>query len=146
MAQLTLGMKLALGDGVIKNLELAVQWLRRATLNGSAEAALQLRKYENILLRLDEPRVNFSESVSVNEIASQALSSSLKVDKNRDKFPNPSESSSFGSQSIAQDILNEPITQNSSVEMAKEFIAIRRRKHCNQPFGGRVQARKCRSC
>ena len=42
MAQLTLGMKLALGDGVIKNLELAVQWLRRATLNGSAEAALQL--------------------------------------------------------------------------------------------------------
>ena len=123
MAQLTLGMKLALGDGVIKNLELAVQWLRRATLNGSAEAALQLRKYENILLRLDEPQVNFSESVSVNQIASQALSSSLKVD-NRDKFPNPSESSSFGSQGMVQDILNEPISQNSSVEMAKEFIAI----------------------
>ena len=134
-----------LGDGVIKNLELAVQWLRGATLNGSAEAALQLEKYENILLRLDEPQVNFSESISVNQIASQALSSSLKVD-NRDKFPNPSESSSFGSQGMARDILNEPISQNSSVEMAKEFIAIGEDESCNQPFAGRVQTRKCRSC
>ena len=145
MAQLTLGMKLALGDGVIKNLELAVQWLRRATLNGSAEAALQLRKYENILLRLDEPEVNFSESVSVNQIASQALSSSLKVD-NRDKFPNPSESSSFGSRGMAQDILNEPIPKIHLLRWLKNLLQSGRRKHCNQPFAGRVQARKCRSC
>jgi len=85
MAQLTLGMKLALGDGVDKNLELAVQWLRRATLNGSAEAALQLRKYENTLLRLNGAPVTFAKNQPVNEIASQAVNSTLKVD-NRSKF------------------------------------------------------------
>ena len=85
MAQLTLGMKLALGDGVAKNLELAVQWLRRATLNGSAEAALQLRKYENTLLRQNGEFGNFAEDQPVNEIASQVINSSLKVD-NRERF------------------------------------------------------------
>ncbi len=85
MAQLTLGMKLALGDGVAKNLELAVQWLRRATLNGSAEAALQLRKYENTLLRQNGEFVNFSEDKPVNEIASRVVKSALNVD-NREKF------------------------------------------------------------
>jgi len=85
MAQLTLGMKLALGDGVAKNLELAVQWLRRATLNGSAEAALQLRKYENTLLRQNGEFVNFSEDQPVNEIASRVVKSALNVD-NREKF------------------------------------------------------------
>ena len=73
MAQLTLGMKLAIGDGVIKNLELAVQWLRRATLNGSAEAALQLRRYENILLRLDGNSDPFSDQEPINKIASNAI-------------------------------------------------------------------------
>ncbi|MDG1137909.1 MAG: tetratricopeptide repeat protein [Opitutales bacterium] len=85
MAQLTLGMKLALGDGVDRNLELAVQWLRRATLNGSAEAALQLRKYENTLLRLSGAPVTFAKNQPVNEIASQAVNSTLKVD-NRSKY------------------------------------------------------------
>jgi len=56
MAQLTLGMKLATGDGTKKNLELAVQWLRRATAQGkSAEARLQLRRYENLLMRMRNP-------------------------------------------------------------------------------------------
>ena len=32
MAQLVLGMKLAQGDGITKNLPLAVQWLRRASI------------------------------------------------------------------------------------------------------------------
>ncbi len=51
MAQLVLGMKLAQGEGVNKNLALAVQWLRRASQKGSADAALQLRRYENLLAR-----------------------------------------------------------------------------------------------
>ena len=49
MAQLVLGMKLAQGDGISKNLPLAIQWLRRASQKGSADAALQLRRYENLL-------------------------------------------------------------------------------------------------
>ena len=54
MAQLTLGMKYGLGDGIERNLDLAVQWLRRASINGSAEASLQLRRYENLLTRVPE--------------------------------------------------------------------------------------------
>ncbi len=122
MAQLTLGMKLALGDGVLKNLELAVQWLRRATLNGSAEAALQLRRYENILLRLDGNPDSFSDQEPINKIASKAINSTLNVD-NRGKFADseqfplqedlkPSEINNFGQ-------MNEP----DSVEIAKQFIA-----------------------
>ena len=56
MAQLTLGMKLATGDGTKKNLELAVEWLKRAAATGeSAEAKLQLRRYENQLFRMRKP-------------------------------------------------------------------------------------------
>ena len=51
MAQLVLGMKLAQGDGISKNLPLAIQWLRRASQKGSSDAALQLRRYENLLAR-----------------------------------------------------------------------------------------------
>jgi len=60
MAQLTLGMKLATGDGTKKNLELAVQWLRRAAVQGrSAEAKLQLRRYENLLMRMRNPPATY---------------------------------------------------------------------------------------
>ena len=55
MAQLMLGMKYAKGDGVEKNLENAVSWLHRASISGSSEAKLQLRKYENHLERLRNP-------------------------------------------------------------------------------------------
>ena len=56
MAQLTLGMKLATGDGTKKNMEQAVEWLRRAATQGkSAEAKLQLRRYENLLMRMRNP-------------------------------------------------------------------------------------------
>jgi TPR repeat protein len=56
MAQLTLGMKLATGDGTEKNLELAVEWLGKAATRGkSPEAKLQLRRYENQLLRMRTP-------------------------------------------------------------------------------------------
>ncbi len=55
MAQLTLGMKYATGDGVKKDLETAVSWLHRASIGGSQEAKLQLRKYENHLERLRNP-------------------------------------------------------------------------------------------
>jgi TPR repeat protein len=48
-------MKYAKGDGVEKNLENAVSWLHRASISGSSEAKLQLRKYENHLERLRNP-------------------------------------------------------------------------------------------
>jgi TPR repeat protein len=51
MAQLTLGMKLSLGDGIERNLDHGVQWLRQAANNGSSEAALQLRRFENLLVK-----------------------------------------------------------------------------------------------
>ena len=55
MAQLTLGMMYAKGDGIEKDLETAVSWLHRASISGSSEAKLQLRKYENHLERLRNP-------------------------------------------------------------------------------------------
>ena len=55
MAQLTLGMKYATGDGIPKDLETAISWLHRASIGGSQEAKLQLRKYENHLERLRNP-------------------------------------------------------------------------------------------
>ncbi len=48
-AQLTLGMKLALGDGIEKNLGHGVAWLKKAQSNGSAEAEVQLRRFETLL-------------------------------------------------------------------------------------------------
>ena len=126
MAQLTLGMKLALGDGIDKNLELAVQWLRRATLNGSAEAALQLRKFENILLRFDSNPLAQLRPLGdrpINQLASSALSSTLKVD-NRNSgqeslFENssPSTNSEFSENSLNSNGYN-------SVELAKQSIAL----------------------
>jgi TPR repeat protein len=60
MAQLTLGMKFATGDGTGKNLELAIEWLRRAAVQGkSAEAKLQLRRYENQLMRMRNPPASY---------------------------------------------------------------------------------------
>ena len=122
MAQLTLGMKLALGDGVTKDLELAVQWLRRATLNGSAEAALQLRKFENILLKLDGS-LSLNESKPARNIAANALSSSLKVD-NREKFP--ATSHAFPSTGDLEDSTYTPADFETldSVEIAKQSIAL----------------------
>lgn len=61
MAQLTLGMKLATGDGTKKNIESAVEWLRRAAVQGeSAEAKLQLRRYENLLMRMRNPTAAYN--------------------------------------------------------------------------------------
>ena len=51
MAQLTLGMKLSLWDGIERNLDHGVQWLRQAANAGLAEAALQLRRFENLLVK-----------------------------------------------------------------------------------------------
>lgn len=59
MAQLTLGMKLATGDGIEKNLEKAIGWLHKASIGGSSEAKLQLRKYENHLARLRNPPAKY---------------------------------------------------------------------------------------
>ncbi len=120
MAQLTLGMKLALGDGIVKNLELAVQWLRRASLNGSAEAALQLRKYENILLRYNGDSSAFVESEPINKIASQAITSVLKVD-NRGKFSNPEDVLFQAEIDPVENLAEEPV---DSVEIAKQSLAI----------------------
>lgn len=51
MAQFTLGVKYGRGEGVRRDLAAAVGWLELASLNGSAEAKLQLRKYRVLLER-----------------------------------------------------------------------------------------------
>ena len=75
MAQLTLGMKYATGDGVEKDLETAVSWLHRASISGSSEAQLQLRKYENHLERLRNP-----PAVYIPENQTEAVSNLAKSD------------------------------------------------------------------
>jgi len=75
MAQLTLGMKYAKGDGVEKDLETAVSWLHRASISGSSEAKLQLRKYENHLERLRNP-----PAVYISENQTKAVSKLAEFD------------------------------------------------------------------
>jgi TPR repeat protein len=85
MAQLVLGMKLAQGDGINKNLALAVQWLRRASQKGSADAALQLRRYENLLARSELAPASYqvpSTQTSFQENISKSISTDLN-DKNQ---------------------------------------------------------------
>jgi len=85
MAQLVLGMKLAQGDGINKNLALAVQWLRRASQKGSADAALQLRRYENLLARSELAPASYqvpSTQTSFQENISKSISTNLN-DKNQ---------------------------------------------------------------
>ena len=87
MAQLTLGMKYGLGDGIERNLDLAVQWLRRASINGSAEASLQLRRYENLLTRVPNQPVSYQatkKNGSIEIAASQSVISPI-VDGNKSK-------------------------------------------------------------
>lgn len=77
MAQLTLGMKYATGDGVKKSLETAVNWLHRASVGGSQEAKLQLRKYENHLERLKSPAAVYipdNQRKSISTLAESDLS------------------------------------------------------------------------
>jgi TPR repeat protein len=76
MAQLTLGMKYATGDEVKKDLETAVSWLHRASISGSNEATLQLRKYENRLERLRNPPAAYipdSRTESVTDLADRSI-------------------------------------------------------------------------
>lgn len=81
MAQLVLGMKLAQGDGVDKNLALAVQWLRRASQKGSADAALQLRRYENLLARSELAPASYklpNTQTSFHQNISSSISTKFK--------------------------------------------------------------------
>ena len=76
MAQLTLGMKYATGDGVEKDLESAVSWLHRASISGSSEAKLQLRKYENHLERLRNPPAVYipdNRKESISDLADKSI-------------------------------------------------------------------------
>ena len=85
MAQLVLGMKLAQGDGITKNLPLAVQWLRRASIKGSADAALQLRRYENILARAANSPANYdasSTNLSLTSKVTQTIASNKTMENN----------------------------------------------------------------
>lgn len=80
MAQLVLGMKLAQGDGISKNLPLAIQWLRRSSQKGSADAALQLRRYENLLARTDLAPVSYqvpNSQSSLQQNVSKSISRNL---------------------------------------------------------------------
>ena len=70
-----------------ENLDLAVQWLRRASINGSAEASLQLRRYENLLTRVPNQPVSYQatkKNGSIEIAASQSVISPI-VDGNKSK-------------------------------------------------------------
>jgi TPR repeat protein len=88
MAQLTLGMKLALGDGIERNLDHGVQWLRQAANSGSSEAALQLRRFENLLVKAPKRPSSISENEKqgVNKLAQN---STLAQGKSKTQSPAP---------------------------------------------------------
>lgn len=83
MAQLTLGMKYATGDGVKKSLETAVNWLHRASVGGSQEAKLQLRKYENHLERLNSPPAVYIPDSQIKSISTLAETDLSIAEKNK---------------------------------------------------------------
>ncbi len=91
MAQLTLGMKLATGDGINKDLEKAISWLHKASLGGSSEAKLQLRKYENHLARLKNPPARYiadDQTEAITDLANSNLNPvPAPVNKNQTKTP-----------------------------------------------------------
>ena len=90
MAQLTLGMKFATGDGINKDLETAVSWLHRASLSGSPEAKLQLRKYENHLERLRNPPASYIPDERTQPISTLAVSTLQDGDANESNIEPPS--------------------------------------------------------
>ena len=89
MAQLTLGMKYATGDGVEKDLESAVSWLHRASISGSSEAKLQLRKYENHLERLRNPPAVYIPENQTKSVSNLAEANINKNSKNISMNPRP---------------------------------------------------------
>ncbi len=128
MAQLTLGMKYALGDGTDKNLDLAVQWLRRASIHGSAEAALQLRRYENLLTRAPTQPASYKatkENRSITSAAGKSILASEK-DSNQSKKPSLSNSSEIDEFELNYFEPNETDEAESAINMIKQNIALGR--------------------
>ncbi|NBU86401.1 MAG: hypothetical protein EBS13_03640 [Verrucomicrobia bacterium] len=79
-AQATLGMIYFTGIGTPN-----VQWLRRASQKGSADAALQLRRYENLLARSELPPASYqvpTTQTSFQENITKSISTDLN-DKNQ---------------------------------------------------------------
>ena len=114
MAQLTLGMKLSLGDGIERNLDHGVQWLRQAANAGSSEAALQLRRFENLLVKTPKR----SSSIPDNEkqaVSRLAQDSTLPKSKNKTAQASPRVP-------MPRKITTTPSTD--PVEMALELLAI----------------------
>ena len=114
MAQLTLGMKLSLGDGIERNLDHGVQWLRQAANNGSSEAALQLRRFENLLVKSPARKSSIpdKEKQSVSKLAQK---SSLPVSQSSSKQFSPRVP-------MPRKINSGPTTD--PVQMALEMLAI----------------------
>ena len=114
MAQLTLGMKLSLGDGIERNLDHGVQWLRQAANNGSSEAALQLRHFENLLVKSPTRKSSIpdKEKQSVSKLAQK---SSLPVSQSTSKQLSPRVP-------MPRKINSGPTTD--PVQMALEMLAI----------------------
>ena len=90
MAQFTLGMKYATGDGVEKDLETAVSWLHRASIGGSLEAKLQLRKYENHLERLRNPPAVYVPDNQKNSVSKLAETNIHSAEKKPNEMTQPS--------------------------------------------------------
>ena len=82
VAQTTLGMKFSTGDGVKKNLQTGIYWLEKAVELGSAEAKLQLRKYQNYLERMKNPPAVYEPDTQPNSISELANDSIRVIDSN----------------------------------------------------------------
>ncbi len=114
MAQLTLGMKLSLGDGIKRNLDHGVQWLRQAANNGSSEAALQLRRFENLLVKTPTR----SSSISPNENRSLSKLAEGSAIPDTQKVKNQENSQSHTSRAVNPSKLKDP------VEMALKMLSV----------------------
>ncbi|MDB3958049.1 hypothetical protein N9408_03965 [Opitutales bacterium] len=116
MAQLTLGMKLSLGDGIERNLDHGVQWLRQAANAGSSEAALQLRRFENLLVKIP-PRsssIPAGEKRAVSNLAQESI-----VPPNKDK-----KAKKYRSTRIPMPRKVNPGPSSDPVQMALEMLTI----------------------
>jgi TPR repeat protein len=124
MGQLVLGMKLAQGDGISKNLPLAIQWLRRASQKGSADAALQLRRYENLLARSKSPPASYqvpNQQSSFRQNISKSISEDLSDRNKTNAFPDNSRNLAKMDEEVYQEeelidptLFDEPTDEGSS--------------------------------
>ena len=89
MAQFTLGVKYGRGEGVRRDLNAAVGWLELASLNGSSEAKLQLRKYRMLLERAQNAITNVEVDMDARPLVDIARDNTPGVGLDSNATPRP---------------------------------------------------------